>query len=201
MFFLPKAKKKSTKIKAQIPEPDLAIHTMHFAVNCVLDRFTMQEIYNWKLSFISRHTDIVKLWKKRLASSLSWPHYKFKCSEIHEPRINEMANEPSAYASCLHLVLSRISIATKNFLTHVRSFWCMQSWTFVSHRLPLYWKTLQANVMTSQLPICSRRSDGQSSTRNTFAFKDSLNRTIHNTFGSCRFVIDAQTNLSHTDQN
>ena len=44
--FPAKSKKKSTKIKAQIPEPDLAIHIMHFAVNCVLDRFTMQKIYN-----------------------------------------------------------------------------------------------------------------------------------------------------------
>ena len=45
MFFPPKAKKK-IKIKAQIPEQDLAIHTKQFVVSCALHRFTMQEIYN-----------------------------------------------------------------------------------------------------------------------------------------------------------
>ena len=95
------------------------------------------------------------------------------------------ANEPSAYASCLHLVLSRISIATKNFQTDVRSFQHMQSSPLLSHRLPPYLETRQANVMTSKLLICSRRSNGQSSARSqtTFPFKDSLSHAIHITFG------------------
>ena len=42
-----------------------------------------------------------------------------------QPR-DSSANEPSAYASCLNLVLSRVSIATKIFQTHVRSFRHMQ---------------------------------------------------------------------------
>ena len=99
MFFQPKAKKKSTKIKAQIPEQDLAIHTIHFPVTSLLHPFTMQEIYNWNLSLdldiqtqlnfeISNgqqnsFTAEPALVQRRLASTLSWPHYKFKCSEIH----------------------------------------------------------------------------------------------------------------------
>ena len=71
----------------------------------------------------------------------------------------------------------------------------MESCALLSHRLPPYLETPQANVMTSKLLICSRRSDGRSSARsqNTFAFKDSLSRAIHITFCSCQFVIDAQT--------
>ena len=48
---------------------------------------------------------------------------------------------------------------------------------------PLFWDTRQANAITSQLPICNRPSDGQSSTKTTFALKDSLSRAIHITFG------------------
>ena len=64
--FPAKSKKKSTKIKAQIPEQDHAIHTIHFAVTSLLHPFTMQEIYDardlqLKVVFRSRHTDTVKL--------------------------------------------------------------------------------------------------------------------------------------------
>ena len=44
--FPAKSKKKSTKIKAEIPEQDLAIHTIHFPVTSLLHPFTMQETYN-----------------------------------------------------------------------------------------------------------------------------------------------------------
>ena len=97
--FPAKSKTKSTKIKAQIPEQDLAIHTIHFPVTSLLHPFTMQEIYNWKLCLdldiqtqlnfeISngQHNSFTAetgLVQRRLASTLSWPHYKFKCSEIH----------------------------------------------------------------------------------------------------------------------
>ena len=139
MFFLPKAKK---KYKNKSTNPRTGSCNSHYAFRSVLDRFTMQEIYNWKLSFISdiqtqlnfeiskgqqnSFTAETALVQRRLASTLSWPHYKFKCSEIHHP------------AGCLHLVLSRISIATKTLQMHVRSFWRMQSWTLLSHRLHLY---------------------------------------------------------------
>ena len=59
--------------------------------------------------------------------------------------------------------------------------------------------------MTSQLLICSRRSDGQSSARSQtpFAFNDSLSHAIHITFCCWQFVIDAQTKrfivYQHTD--
>ena len=139
--------KKSTKIKAQIPEQDLAIHTIHFVVSCVLHRFTMQEIYNWKLSLdldiqtqlnfeISNgqqnsFTAEPALVQRRLASTLSWPHYKFKCSEIHR-QMNQVHMPDVCISYWAELALQQ------------RCFKCMSDPSGVcnrerfSHMLPLY---------------------------------------------------------------
>ena len=84
------------------------------------------------------------------------------------------------FETAVPLVLTRISIATTFFQTHVRFLWRR-----ISLIPPIFRETHQSNAMTSQLPICNRPSDGQSSARSqtTFAFKDSLSRATHITFG------------------
>ena len=59
--FPAKSKKKSTKIKAEIPEQDLAIHTIHFAVTSPSSSIHDARDLQLKVVFRSRHTDTVKL--------------------------------------------------------------------------------------------------------------------------------------------